>query len=90
VNAMQRPADRCFSSVSKAGAVIDFRHASAIVGECLERLHLKLTAMHGTCPKGAAPLKSLRAALYKPYIASIDEGWTRFCAGAVRLQTSRH
>jgi hypothetical protein len=29
-------------------------------------------------PKDAKPLKPVRIGLYKPYIASIDEGWTRF------------
>lgn len=42
-----------------------------------EKFHLALTAV-SDLPKGAAPLKSVRVALYKPYIASMDEGWTRF------------
>jgi hypothetical protein len=29
-------------------------------------------------PKDAVPLKPVRIGIYKPYIASIDEGWTRF------------
>jgi hypothetical protein len=29
-------------------------------------------------PKDAVPLKPVRIGLYKPYIASLDEGWTRF------------
>ena len=29
-------------------------------------------------PKDAAPIKPVRVAIYKSYIASIDEGWTRF------------
>jgi len=41
------------------------------------RLHLSLAAVPAL-PAGAVPLKPLRVALYKPYLASIDEGWTRF------------
>jgi hypothetical protein len=29
-------------------------------------------------PKDAVPFKAVRIGLYKPYIASLDEGWTRF------------
>ena len=41
------------------------------------KLHLRLEAI-STLPQGAARLKPVRVAIYKPYISSIDEGWTRF------------
>jgi hypothetical protein len=42
-----------------------------------EKLHLNLRG-RPDLPKDAAPLKPVRIGLYKPYIASLDEGWTRF------------
>jgi hypothetical protein len=42
-----------------------------------EKLHLQLNAVPAL-PKGAISLKPLRVALYKSFIPSIDEGWTRF------------
>jgi len=41
------------------------------------KLHLRLEAI-SALPKGAAQLKPVRVAIYKPYFSSIDEGWTRF------------
>jgi len=32
----------------------------------------------GTAPRELLPLKSLRLGLYKPWVANMDEGWTRF------------
>lgn len=42
-----------------------------------EKFHLYLDTLPDL-PKGAVPLKSLRIGLYKSYIPSMDEGWTRF------------
>jgi len=42
-----------------------------------EKLHLSLQA-RPDLPKDATLLKPVRIGLYKPYIASLDEGWTRF------------
>ena len=42
-----------------------------------EKLHLALRGI-SEVPSGAVPLKPVRVALYKPYVASLDEGWTRF------------
>jgi len=42
-----------------------------------EKLHLQLQS-RADLPEGAVPLKSVRIGLYKPYIPSLDEGWTRF------------
>jgi len=42
-----------------------------------EKFHLRLDAL-SALPQNAAPLKAARVAIYKPFNASIDEGWTRF------------
>jgi Zinc carboxypeptidase len=42
-----------------------------------EKLHLELAVSTGR-PAHSVPLKPVRVALYKSYIPSIDEGWTRF------------
>src|SRR5215472_12951894 len=42
-----------------------------------EKLHLRLQSL-AALPAGAAQIRPLRVALYKSYIPSIDEGWTRF------------
>ena len=41
-------------------------------------LGLRITASAGRPPQDAPPLKSARIALYKPWVESIDEGWTRW------------
>jgi Zinc carboxypeptidase len=41
------------------------------------KLHLWVHSMENL-PKDAVPLKPVRIGLYKSYVASIDEGWTRF------------
>jgi hypothetical protein len=77
VNAMQKAGGQVFlQRIEKQAPLLIFAMHPQLSANA-ERLHLKLTAL-SDLPKGAAPLKSLRAALYKPYIASIDEGWTRF------------
>ena len=77
VNAMQKAGGQVFlQRIERQAPLLIFATHPQLSANA-ERLHLKLTAMPDL-PKGAAPLKSLRAALYKPYIASIDEGWTRF------------
>jgi len=43
-----------------------------------EKLHVSLQAISGDLPMQAVPLKQIRIGLYKPYVASLDEGWTRF------------
>ena len=41
-------------------------------------LGLRVTASAGRPPEGARPLSRTRVALYKPWVESIDEGWTRW------------
>jgi len=38
---------------------------------------LPLTAL-AQAPQGTSPMKTVRVGLYKPWLASMDEGWTRF------------
>ncbi len=42
-----------------------------------QKLHVQLQSTTDL-PEGAVPLKPVRIGLYKPFIPSIDEGWTRF------------
>jgi Zinc carboxypeptidase len=42
-----------------------------------EKLHLRLQPV-ADLPQAATALKAVRIGLYKSYVASIDEGWTRF------------
>lgn len=41
-------------------------------------LGLRVTAAAGRIPQDARPLGQARVALYKPWVESIDEGWTRW------------
>ncbi len=41
-------------------------------------LGLRVTAVTGRPPQDARPLGAARIALYKPWVESIDEGWTRW------------
>ncbi|MEY4635273.1 MAG: hypothetical protein RJA55_1071 [Acidobacteriota bacterium] len=41
-------------------------------------LGLRVTASAGPPPQGSRPLGHTRVALYKPWVESIDEGWTRW------------
>ncbi|MBI2682690.1 MAG: hypothetical protein HYX26_05650 [Acidobacteriales bacterium] len=49
-----------------------------------EQLGLRLTAV-AALPDKAKPLREVRVGLYKPYVASIDEGWTRFVLDQYRF-----
>src|SRR5260370_7463789 len=42
-----------------------------------EKFHLRLQSV-ADLPKNAAALKRARIGIYKAYIPSLDEGWTRF------------
>jgi hypothetical protein len=76
-NAMQSAGGQVFLS-QKPNETPEFIFAAhAQLAANAEKLHLQLQP-RADLPHGAAPLKSVRVALYKPYIPSHDEGWTRF------------
>jgi hypothetical protein len=77
VNAMQKVGGQVFL-VNQAGHdpyLVFGAHAQLAANA--EKLHLLLPPREDL-PKEAKPLKPPRIGLYKPYIPSIDEGWTRF------------
>jgi hypothetical protein len=48
------------------------------VAKLAETYHVSLSALRSKPDAKTIALKSLRVGLFKPYLASIDEGWTRF------------
>jgi hypothetical protein len=48
------------------------------VAKLAETYHVTLSALRSKPSAKTVPLKALRVGLYKPYQASMDEGWTRF------------
>ena len=77
VNAMQKAGGQVFLQHAAGQSPQWIFAAHAQLAANAEKLHLALAAI-SDLPKGAAPLKAVRVALYKPYVASMDEGWTRF------------
>jgi hypothetical protein len=76
-NAMQAAGGQVFLS-QKPNETPEFIFAAhAQLGANAEKFHLQLQP-RGDLPQGATQLKQPRVGLYKPYIASHDEGWTRF------------
>ena len=76
-NAMQAAGGQVFLS-QKPNETPEFIFAAhAQLAANAEKFHLQLQP-RADLPQGATPLKQPRAGLYKPYIASHDEGWTRF------------
>jgi hypothetical protein len=83
VNAMQKAGGKVFLLPSIVGSSWIFGAHPQLAANA-ERLHLRLKAE--TLPPAvmelklqrATPLKPVRVGLYKSYIPSIDEGWTRF------------
>jgi len=76
-NAMLKAGSQVFVS-RKAGetpAMIFAAHPQLAVNA--EKLHLRLQSL-AELPKEAVPMKAMRVGIYKSYIPSIDEGWTRF------------
>ena len=76
------------NAMQKAGGEVYVAHAAndppAVVfaahpqlQENAAKLHVLLNAQ-ADLPAGAERLKAVRIGLYKPYIPSMDEGWTRF------------
>ena len=77
VNAMQKAGGQVFFT-NHAGHDPSFVFAAhEQLAANVEKLRLPLHPS-ADLPKDAKPLKAVRVGLYKSYIASIDEGWTRF------------
>ncbi|HEY2548577.1 MAG TPA: hypothetical protein VGI46_21060, partial [Candidatus Acidoferrum sp.] len=77
-NAMQSAGDQVYLSQQKAHEAPEFIFAAhAQLAANAEKFHLQLVPSPDL-PQGATQLKQVRVGLYKPYIASHDEGWTRF------------
>ena len=54
------------------------KSAEAAVAAIARELGLRADGMKGRVPQNLQPIGRARVALYKPWTASIDEGWTRF------------
>jgi Zinc carboxypeptidase len=78
VNAMQKAGGQVFFSKDNPmhAPVLFFANHPKLTSE-VEKLHLKLQSAT-ELPQHTVPLKAVRVGLYKPFVASIDEGWTRF------------
>jgi Zinc carboxypeptidase len=76
-NAMQKAGAQVFiaSGSSQEPRVIIASHPQ--LAATAEKFHLRLRSLQ-ELPQTASPLKPIRIGLYKSYIPSIDEGWTRF------------
>jgi hypothetical protein len=77
INAMQKAGAAVYISKSPNQAPLVIFAANPQLADNVAKLHLRLEAI-SALPQGAAQLKPVRVAIYKPYISSIDEGWTRF------------
>lgn len=77
INAMQKAGGQVFITKTEKQAPLIIFAAHAQLAANAEKLHLRLQAMP-SLPTRATAIKPLRIALYKPYIPSLDEGWTRF------------
>jgi hypothetical protein len=77
-NAMQSAGGQVYLAQPKVGESPEFIFAPhAQLAANAEKFHLQLVP-RPDLPQGATQLKQVRVGLYKPYIASHDEGWTRF------------
>ncbi|MFN7916121.1 MAG: M14 family metallopeptidase [Vicinamibacterales bacterium] len=54
------------------------KSAEAAVAKIAHDLGLRADGMKGRLPQNLQPIGRSRVALYKPWTASIDEGWTRY------------
>ncbi|HEY6970222.1 MAG TPA: M14 metallopeptidase family protein [Candidatus Angelobacter sp.] len=77
INAAQKAGEQVYiAQRSEQAPEVVFRAGGSLASSA-EKMHLTLKA-RPDLPQGAVPLKPVRVALYKPYVASLDEGWTRF------------
>jgi hypothetical protein len=77
INAMQKAGAQVFIARAQAQTPLAIFSAHAQLKANAEKLHLRLQSL-SALPAGAIQVKPLRVALYKSYIPSLDEGWTRF------------
>jgi zinc carboxypeptidase len=77
MNAMHKAGGQVFISRTAGEPATLIFAAHAQLASNAEKLHVQLSPL-AALPKGSVPLKALRVGLYKSYIPSIDEGWTRF------------
>jgi len=77
INAAQKAGEQVFIAQRSGQAPEVIFQAGGSLAASADKLHLMLKALPAL-PSGAAPLKPVRLALYKPYVPSLDEGWTRF------------
>ena len=77
INVMQKAGGAVYISKIPNHVPLAVFGANPQLAENAGKLHLRLEAI-AALPPGAAQLKPVRVALYKPYIPSLDEGWTRF------------
>ncbi|HWZ43270.1 MAG TPA: M14 family metallopeptidase [Candidatus Saccharimonadales bacterium] len=77
VNTMQKAGGSVFlhRALGETPTIVFAAHPQ--LAASAEKLHLHLDSLPAF-PAGTTPLRPLRIGLYKPYIPSIDEGWTRF------------
>jgi hypothetical protein len=54
------------------------RRAGAAVTDVARELGLTVTGVRGRLPDGLVPISRARVGLYRPWVESIDEGWTRW------------
>src|SRR5205807_3334018 len=77
INAMQKAGGTVYVTKAPRQTPLVIFAAHPQLAANAEKLHLRLEARQ-QLPQGATQLKPARVGLYKPYVASIDEGWTRF------------
>ncbi|HWX53328.1 MAG TPA: M14 metallopeptidase family protein [Verrucomicrobiae bacterium] len=77
VNATQKAGAQVFLAKDARQRPIVVFAAHPQLATNAEKLHLQLQSSTGL-PSGASPLKPVRLGLYKSYVPSLDEGWTRF------------
>jgi hypothetical protein len=77
INAMQKAGAAVYISKLPNQPPLAIFAANPQLTDNAAKLHLRLDPI-SALPQGSAQLKPVRVAIYKPYISSIDEGWTRF------------
>jgi Zinc carboxypeptidase len=77
INAVQKAGGQVFVSRAANQPATAIFAANPQLAANAEKLHLRLQALPAL-PAGATQLKPVRVAIYKSYVPSLDEGWTRF------------